>query len=378
VIPRQQPDQAPLRALLAILQRGGVEVRRATAPFASGNVRYSAGTYVVLEGQPYFAFAKALLERQHYPELRDPSGAPTRPYDVTAHTLPLLMGVGVAAVTDSFPVPTTEPMAPVAGRPLVAAGLTAGTGGASPPRIAVYRSWSPTEDEGWTRWLLDQYRIPFASVVDRDVRAGARRDRALRERFDVVVLPDQAPEEIARGLARGEFPDSLAGGLGDAGAAALRQFVAAGGTLVALNRASRWAIDALRLPVRDVLAGVPSRQFYAPGSILALTLDRSHPIARDMLAHPAAWFEDGPAFEVTDPARARVVAAYPTDDDPLLSGWLLGGERLRGAGALVEVREGRGRVVLFGFRPQYRGQSMATYPLLWGALREGTRVGTRD
>lgn len=370
VIPQQQPDQAPLRALLAVLQRGGVEVRRATAPFASGRVRYSPGTYVVRDGQPYFAFAKALLERQRYPDLRDPSGAPTRPYDVTAHTLPLLMGVGVAAVTDSFPVPTTEPIAPVEERTPVAEGLTAGAagaaGGGAARRIAVYRSWSPTEDEGWTRWLLDRYRVPFASVVDRDVRAGR-----LRERFDVLILPDQTPEEIASGLRRGEYPDSLAGGLGDAGAAALREFVAAGGTVVALNRASRWAIDALRLPVRDVLAGVPSREFYAPGSILALTLDRAHPIARGMVARPVAWFESGPAFEVTDTTRARVVARYPADGDPLLSGWLLGGERLRGAGALVEARLGEGRVVLFGFRPQYRGQSMATYPLLWGALGAG-------
>ena len=377
VIPMQQPDQAPLRALLRVLQRGGVEVRRAEQPFASGNARYSAGTYVVRAEQPYFAFAKALLEAQHYPDLRDSSGAPVRPYDVTAHTLPLLMGVRVGAVRDSFPVPTTAPIAMVDEPRLLAPGLSRMPGDTAAParRIAVYRSYAATEDEGWTRWVLEQYHVPYTSVTDRDVRAG------LAGRFDVVVHPDQRPSEIASGLSRREYPDSLAGGLGAAGAAALRHFVDAGGTLVALNRASRYAMEALSLPVRDALAGLSPREFYAPGSLLALRLDRDHPIARDMTAPPVAWFEGGPAFDVAgadavgsggaraDSARVRVVASYPSDEDPLLSGWLLGGERLRGRAAVVEVRQGQGRVVLFGFRPQYRGQSMATYPMLWGALR---------
>ena len=101
-----------------------------------------------------------------------------------------------------------------------------------------------------------------------------------------------------------------------------------------------------------------------------MRLNRDHPLTKLTVAHPAAWFEEGPAFDVTDSTRATVVASYPPDGDPLLSGWLLGGERLRGKGALVDVREGKGHIVLFGFRPQYRGQSMATYPLVWMALKE--------
>jgi len=360
-----------------VLQRGGVEVRRTSASFQSGNVSYPAGTYVVRQGQPYFAFAKALLESQHYPDLRDSSGAPRRPYDVTAHTLPLLMGVSVGVVRDSLPVSTGEPMAMLDDRPVLAPGLSAAdcdaAAGCRPRRIAVYQSWSATEDEGWTRWVLDRYGVPFTRVTDRDVRAGN-----LGARFDVVVLPDQSPEEITSGLPRREFPDSLAGGLGDAGASALRDFVDRGGTLVALNRASRWAIGALALPVRDVLDGVPNRDFYAPGSILALTLDRSHPMTRDMVARPTAWFESGPAFEVKDSSHVRVVAAYPANGEPLLSGWLLGGARLRGRAALVDVSRGRGHAILFGFRPQYRGQSMATYPLFWGALRGDVAAVVND
>jgi hypothetical protein len=202
------------------------------------------------------------------------------------------------------------------------------------------------------------------------VRAGN-----LGARFDVIILPDQPVRQIADGL-RAPYPDSLRGGLGAEGAAALRTFVESGGTLLAFNKASEYAIDTFKLPVRDVLAGVPSTQFYAPGSILAVTLDRANPITSRMTApEPAVWFEGSPAFAITDSTRARAVASYPATGNPLLSGWLLGGEKLNGRAAMVDVSVGRGHVVLYGFRPQYRGQSMATEPLVWGAILQGRAGG---
>ena len=360
VIPMQQPDQAPLRALLRVLQRGGVEVRRAEQPFASGNARYSAGTYVVRAEQPYFAFAKALLEAQHYPNLREyPGGPPKRPYDVTAHTLPLLYGIDVAFLHDSAAVAST-PLAPVSATPWVARGLS----DAKTRRIAIFRNYAPSMDEGWTRWVFDQYRIPYTVVTAKDVRAGS-----LRARFDALVLPDQGARQIANGPT-GPYPDSLKGGLGEAGAEQLRAFVDAGGTVLAFNDASDYAIEALRLPVKNVLAGLKPTEFYAPGSIFRVELDRTNALAAGVTApRQVTWFEGGPAFDVTDAARATVVARYPGDGDPLLSGWLLGAERLKGKAAMVDVRQGKGHVVLYGFRPQYRGQSMATFPLVWNALR---------
>ena len=360
VIPRQHQDSVGLATLLGILRRGQVEIRTALHPVTLGSQHFPAGSYVVVLRQPYAAFGKTLLEPQHYPDLRlYPGGPPLPPYDVTANTLPLLMGVTALPAHDSLRIALSAPVEPQSVSPSYP-----GFAGPAAPRVGLYRSYDAAMDEGWTRWVFDTWKIPYVSVVDSVVRAGK-----LASDFDVIVLPDQSPHELLDGLPR-EYPAPYPGGLGAQGAGALRQFVQDGGTLVALNDASRFVIQQLLLPVRNVLEGVADDEFYAPGSIFRLELDTSHPIARGMPAQSIAWYEGGPAFEVLDSSAVRVVGRYPADADRvLLSGWVLHPDRVAGRAALVEVKVGAGRVVLFGFRPQYRGQSIATYPLLFNSLQ---------
>ena len=293
VIPAQPARDTAVNAVLRILQRGQVEVRRASAAFTAGGTQYPAGSYLVYTAQPYGAFAKTLLERQQYPNLREyPGGPPKRPYDVTAHTLPLLYGIDAALVRDSVAAPSTA-LAPVRELPWTARGLT----GARARRVAIYRSASPSMDEGWTRWVFEQHRIPFTIVTDRDVRAGN-----LARRFDALVIPEQGARALAGGPTQ-PYPDSLKGGLGAQGAAALGAFVRAGGTLVAFNEASDYAIEALALPVRNVAAELKPTEFYAPGSLFRVELDRASPLAAGFTApEPAVWFESGPVFEISDAA----------------------------------------------------------------------------
>jgi Zinc carboxypeptidase len=360
VIPARQ-DSIALATLLGILQRGQVEIRTAQQGFSLQGQRYPAGTYVVVLRQPYAAFAKTLLETQRYPDRRlYPGGPPERPYDVTAHTLPLLMGVTAVAAPDSLRVSLSAPVA--------APRATPGYPGFGPdmaPRVALYRSHDASMDEGWTRWVFDTWKVPYTSVVDSVLRAGQ-----LKQKFDVIVLPDQGPRELLEGLPTRTYPAPYAGGIGSEGEEGLRQFVADGGTLVALNDASRFAVQALLLPVRNVLEAVPDEEFYAPGSIFRLELDTTHAVARGRARETAAWFQSGPAFDVLDSSVVRVIGRWPADPGRvLLSGWVLHPERVAGKAALLEVRQGSGRVILFGFRPQYRGQSLATYPLLFNSLQ---------
>lgn len=190
---------------------------------------------------------------------------------------------------------------------------------------------------------------------------------------------------ILNGYRSGTMPPEYTGGIGAEGVRALREFVEQGGTLVLLNRASDFAIEQFKLPVRNIVADVPERDFFVPGSILRIELDTTSSLAKGMPKETIAWVEDSPVFELTSGGRSpsgdlggnagmnhlpqgRVIARYPSNKDPLLSGWLLGGDRMKGKAALVEVSFGKGRMILFGFRPQYRGQSMATYPLFFNAI----------
>ena len=242
-------------------------------------------------------------------------------------------------------------------------------GAPRPPRIALYKSHVPSMDEGWTRWVFEQNRKPYSSLEDAEAGAGN-----LRAKYDTIVIPDQSPRSILDGYRKGSMPDELTGGLGKEGVKALREFVEQGGTLVTLNDASDFAIEQLNLPVRDISDGLKRTEFYCPGSILRTILDTTNPVARGMERESIAWVEDSPVFEIkSDPAaataRVKIIARYPGSGTTLLSGWLLGAERIRGKAALVEVGIGKGRVYLFGFRPQYRGQSLATYPLLFNAIK---------
>ncbi|HWT00386.1 MAG TPA: M14 family zinc carboxypeptidase [Pyrinomonadaceae bacterium] len=341
-----------------ILTTGGVEV-----------LDTDQGMLVRMD-QPYGAFARALLEKQQYPNLRDGRGNPVPPYDVTAHTLPLLYGIEVKPLYSPIRYKETS-YAWLGGL----FGCSQGVGD-----VAIYKSHVPSMDEGWTRWIWrnEDGRSDIASKLkcvrrfsleDAEARAGG-----LHAKYDTIIIPDQSPRVILEGHKPGAMPEEYTGGLGPEGVRSLREFVEDGGTLVFLNRASGFAIEQFGLPVRDVTAGLKRTEFYAPGSILRIELDTSHALASHLPEESIAWVEDSPAFEIKggDPqaaARARVVARYPQNSDPLLSGWLLGGEKLKGKAALVEVAVGKGRVYLFGFRPQYRGQSLATYPLFFGTVR---------
>ncbi len=187
----------------------------------------------------------------------------------------------------------------------------------------------------------------------------------------MIVLPDMAPEQLIEGHAEGTMPPEYVGGLGEAGVRALEEFVTSGGTLLAFNRAAMLPIQRFGLPVVNAVADVERSEFYVPGSIVRLNLVRNHWLAAGMAIRNAAWFERGAAFEVGPDGQDRVeiVGRFGAARDLLLSGWITGAERLAGRGALAVVKHGQGRVILFGFKPQYRGQTVATFPLIFNALK---------
>jgi hypothetical protein len=235
-----------------------------------------------------------------------------------------------------------------------------------PPRIAIYQPWTADSDEGWTRWLMDQYGFPYTILHNEDVRAGH-----LAARFDAVILASQSERSILDGRNGNWIRPEYRGGLGSEGAKALDNFVREGGTLVALDAASDFAIDQLGLPVRDVLRNVPHDKFYCPGAILSILVDSRHPIGYGMAGKTSAYFLNSPAFELLPgftSSRPRAVVRYPSTN-PLASGWIGGAPYIEDRVAAAEVAHGKGRVVLLGFRAQFRGQPHATFLLLFNALQ---------
>lgn len=377
VVPPGQRDPGATRQLLQTLESGMVEIHRTPD-----------GGYAIPMAQPYSGYAKALLERQQYPDLRQyPGGPPRRPYDVTAHTLPLLMGVRVEAVDKPVRGPRVSLAGQGPGPSLAAADTDAwinvnriwqsgkpvwrnmetgdfsatarpGWNQISRPRVGLYRSFMPHSDEGWTRWIFERFGFAYGSVENPEILAGN-----LRGRYDVLVFPSLPAAVIESGYRKGSMPEEYTGGLGDRGAAALREFAHAGGTLVFLNASTEYAVERLRLPVRNVVKGVSESDFYVPGSLLNVKLDVRHPLALGLPAEMAVWVERSPAWETGETAVARYPGA-----NLLASGWLLGEKHIAGRAALVDARLGAGRVVLFGMRPQYRAQSYQSLKLLFNAL----------
>lgn len=394
VIPGEQRDPGATKVLLDTLSFGMVEVERAGKSFTAGTKQYPAGSFVIRMQQPYGSFAKTLLERQAYPDLRlYPGGPPKRPYDVTAQTLPLLMGVDVQTVDKPFEAAltkTTNFVLSKGGETLSASNTDSwrvvnqawkagnkvwrdsktgdfslrATEGAAPlkkPRIGLYKSYSPSMDEGWTRWLLDNFGFEFTSVYNKDILAGN-----LNERFDSLVFPEMSPANIQSGHKPGSMPEEYTGGLGDKGAEALKTFASRGGTAVFLNDSSEWAAHHLGLSVKNALSGISNKEFYAPGSLLKVR-GTDHPLLPGMPPDFTVWFESSPAFEIPAGSRDRAVVSYP-ESDVLASGWLLGEKYLFRKAAVVDSPVGSGHVILFGMRPQYRAQSYLTFKMFFNSL----------
>lgn len=227
-------------------------------------------------------------------------------------------------------------------------------------------------DEGWTRFLLERYGFPHTNLSNQDVKSGS-----FASKVDVVLLPDVDKSIIEEGKpasarARRGFaplPGDYAGGIESEGRDKIKEWVSNGGTLVALDSSTEFAIDLFGLPVRNALG---KDDVSAPGTHLRILVDTKHPLGYGMREREVAYFAGSPAFRtsVPDPRfDRRVVARYPDHrDDIPVSGYIDGADRLERRAAVVEYTVGKGRVVLIGFRAQHRAQPHRTFKLLFNSL----------
>ncbi|MCS7316034.1 MAG: M14 family metallopeptidase [Bryobacterales bacterium] len=411
VVPAEQWDRSSALAMLERLRRGGVRILRARSAFQAGGKSFGAGSWVLPAAQPFRAYLVDLMEPQRYPELRAGDGAARRPYDVAGWTMPLSMGVKVERIEEPFEADLEEAREPTSSAESLdyrenaafltlarmlergqriyrrATGeFTSAPAGAAwelrRPRVALYEPWTANMDTGWTQWLLDTYRVPYELVHNEDVQRGD-----LRRRFDLLILASQSPASILHGVRYGEAPPGsregrgelravqrpeYTGGIGVRGLAALEEFTREGGWLVGFDAAAALPVEYFPLPLSNAVRP-GAGGFQCPGSLLRITVDTAHPLAFGMPEETVAFVTGGQAWDVTllEPynrgdREVRVVARYARER-LLASGWVANERQVLGKAALVEARYGRGRVVIFGFRPQFRGQTFGTFKFVLNA-----------
>ena len=250
-----------------------------------------------------------------------------------------------------------------------------------PLRLGLYKPWVANMDEGWTRWIFDNWEFPYTTLHDAEIRKGR-----LKQKYDVIILTNVSSSRILNGHAEGTVPLQFAGGIGVHGLSALLQFVRSGGTLITLNASCQLPVDHFKVPLRDVSRSFPSTEFFCPSAILKVDLNNTHPIGYGMgktasilsYGSPVFDFLDGESNEkqgwLTD---IKVVARYP-NSNPFMSGRLIGDHILHNKPALIEVGCGKGRIILFGFRPQNRAQTYGTFMLFFNSLYYGPALAASE
>ncbi len=336
----------------------------------SGFHEVPAGSYIVFVAQPQRKNVLALFEPQIYPNRISPQGEAERPYDVAGWTLPMQLGVHAPAVT-AIQESANNRLSPVVDvnevRRNLALPLKVGAASPitnplrQPVRVGIYRPWASNMDEGWTRFIFETFNVPYQSLYD-----ALLRQEDLSSKYDVIILTSQRARDIVEGNAAGTYPPEFTGGITSAGVVKLKTFIEDGGTLICFDASCELPIKHFNLPLRNVLAELRSSDFYCPGSLVSLDVENTQSLARGIARNVDAFFINSSAFEATD-SSVRVIARY-AKENVLRSGWLLGEDKLKGRIALAEVQLGKGRVVLFAFRPQHRGQTWGTLPFIWNAL----------
>ncbi|HEB35176.1 hypothetical protein LCGC14_0957880 [marine sediment metagenome] len=248
------------------------------------------------------------------------------------------------------------------------------------PRIALYKSWTANMDEGWTRWLFEQYEFPFTNIHDAEVRAGD-----LGKRYDVLVIPSMSTDAIVNGHKPGTIPPQYVGGITNAGIMNIKKFVDGGGTLVTLRRSCLFALDKLGLPVNDALKdlkppspwGAPEpakpAKFACPGSVLRMEFNSEHPVAYGMPEEAPGMFYQSTAFDILSSFEEKMPVAIAkfSGENLLMSGYLKGEKFLHKKAAAVDVPLGEGKVILLSLGVQNRATPHGTFKLLFNSLYYG-------
>ena len=373
ILPASPRDPGSQRWFLDRLIQVGVEVYKLDGATSIGGKSYPAGSFIIPSGQAFRPHILDMFEAQDHPnDFQYPGGPPIPPYDSAGYTLAFQMGIEFDRIVD--PIGGMNGMTGIK-----AAEIKPGQmfddidtyAGMAKPRVGLWDRFGGSMESGWTRFTLERYKFPYTVLYGADFNAGK-----LRDQYDVIIFPDGAipGSDPANPRANplsddptvsAEYKRRLPGITVAKGVAALKEFLENGGRIVAIGSSATNLAKHLKLPVENAVGTLKNTEFYIPGSILQVSLDKSASVTRGLLDRVDVMFDSSPAFKVTGPAK--VIASY-TQEKPLRSGWAWGQEKLKGLAAFVEVPFGKGSVYLYGPEVNFRAQPSQTMKLIFNAI----------
>jgi len=253
------------------------------------------------------------------------------------------------------------------------------------PKIGLVETWFHDMDAGWTRYLFDDYGIPYTVLHPEDFKKAD-----LSKDFDVLVFPSENKDILLKGKYKrsggtytpSSYPPEFTKGMGEDGLENILKFIEKGGKVIAWGESTelflgpqkiKWSEDNTEefvLPVNNVAGPLKSKGLYCPGSLVNIQLKEDHPLTLGMEKDIGVFYRGNPVFSTREPyfdMDRRVIATFP-EKDVLASGYIEKGELLGLKTAMVWVKKGKGQLVLFAFLPQFRASTPVSYKLLFNAL----------
>ncbi len=296
-----QGREETVSRFIEILMAQGIEVHRmnrelkTSIPFTQAiHTEVPFNSFLVFLEQPQRNNVEALFGKQIYPNRVDEKGNVDVPYDVAGWTLPLQMGVETYTVTQIVEYPNSERGLELMKNinqvretlnlePNKEAFAKLPNPLKTNPKIGLYKGFTASSDEGWTRFVFDTFGIPFKSVSDADFRAN-------KLDYDAIILPSDGENRIVKGLDEKDYPKEYTGGIGEQGIENLKKYVENGGKLICFDDSCEMIIKRFNLPVKNVLDGLKRSEFYCPGSILSLDVENTNPLGKGLKKQTAAYF----------------------------------------------------------------------------------------
>lgn len=251
------------------------------------------------------------------------------------------------------------------------------------PRIALVESWFHAMDAGWIRYLFDSYFIPYTVL-----RPNELQEAKLSRDFDLIIITDETKSVMMEGKFGAEgayfisrYTPEFSKGMEKKGLENLLRFLNEGGKVLAWGRSvdlftgllsigEGASKEEFQLPFTNIGSDLAKRGLEIPGSALRMTLRENHPLTLGMPAEVAVFHRGNQVFRTSIPyfdMDRRVIGSFP-DDNILLSGYANNEKLLAKQAALIWLKKGKGQLVLYSFSPHHRGQTPATYKLLFNGL----------